>query len=80
MAHLLASLRRSSKGRVPFVSEQPEREQRVTPLELLFDLVFVFGFTQVTTVLLRRSDVERDWARAIDHRRALVGVVVLSHG
>src|SRR6266853_6752396 len=28
-----------------------EREQRVTPLELLFDLVFVFAFTQVTTVL-----------------------------
>jgi low temperature requirement protein LtrA len=34
------------------VSEQhAEREQRVTPLELFFDLVFVFGFTQVTTVL-----------------------------
>ena len=34
------------------MSAQPaEREQRVTPLELLFDLVFVFGFTQVTTVL-----------------------------
>jgi low temperature requirement protein LtrA len=34
------------------VSEQQvEREQRVTPLELFFDLVFVFGFTQVTTVL-----------------------------
>ena len=34
------------------MSEQhAEREQRVTPLELLFDLVFVFGFTQVTTVL-----------------------------
>jgi low temperature requirement protein LtrA len=34
------------------VSEQyVEREQRVTPLELFFDLVFVFGFTQVTTVL-----------------------------
>jgi low temperature requirement protein LtrA len=33
------------------VSEQRvEREQRVTPLELFFDLVFVFGFTQVTTV------------------------------
>ena len=30
---------------------QPEREQRVTPLELFFDLVFVFAFTQVTTVL-----------------------------
>ena len=29
----------------------PEREQRVTPLELFFDLVFVFAFTQVTTVL-----------------------------
>jgi low temperature requirement protein LtrA len=34
------------------VSEQhAEREQRVRPLELLFDLVFVFAFTQVTTVL-----------------------------
>jgi low temperature requirement protein LtrA len=34
------------------VSEQHvEREQRVTPLELYFDLVFVFGITQVTTVL-----------------------------
>src|SRR2546429_7742037 len=31
--------------------ELVEREQRVTPLELFFDLVFVFGFTQVTTVL-----------------------------
>jgi low temperature requirement protein LtrA len=28
-----------------------ERDHRVTPLELFFDLVFVFGFTQVTTVL-----------------------------
>jgi low temperature requirement protein LtrA len=27
------------------------REHRVTPLELFFDLVFVFGFTQVTAVL-----------------------------
>jgi low temperature requirement protein LtrA len=34
------------------VSEQlAEREQRVSPLELFFDLVFVFGFTQVTAVL-----------------------------
>jgi low temperature requirement protein LtrA len=41
------------------VSEQHvERDQRVTPLELFFDLVFVFGFTQVTTVL---SD-EPTWA------------------
>ena len=28
-----------------------EHEHRVTPLELFFDLVFVFAFTQVTTVL-----------------------------
>src|SRR5438874_11977939 len=28
-----------------------EREQRVTPLELFFDLVFVFAFTQVTSFL-----------------------------
>jgi low temperature requirement protein LtrA len=28
-----------------------EREHRVTPLELYFDLVFVFAFTQVTTLL-----------------------------
>jgi low temperature requirement protein LtrA len=29
----------------------PDSEQRVTPLELFFDLVFVFAFTQVTTLL-----------------------------
>ena len=34
------------------MSEQhSERGHAVTPLELFFDLVFVFGFTQVTTVL-----------------------------
>lgn len=31
--------------------EHAEREQRVTPLELFFGLVFAFAFTQVTTVL-----------------------------
>jgi low temperature requirement protein LtrA len=30
-----------------------EREQRVTPLELFFDLVFVFGLTQVTSLMSR---------------------------
>src|SRR5947208_1508516 len=39
-----------------------EREQRVTPLELFFDLVFVFGFTQVTTLLSR----EPTW-RGLEH-------------
>jgi low temperature requirement protein LtrA len=33
---------------------QAEREQRVTPLELFFDLVFVFAITQVTTFLSNR--------------------------
>src|SRR5919197_466050 len=32
---------------------QTEREQRVTPLELFLDLVFVFAITQVTTFLAR---------------------------
>ena len=31
--------------------EAAERERRVTPLELFFDLVFVFAFTQVTTFI-----------------------------
>jgi low temperature requirement protein LtrA len=36
------------------VSEQiDDRGHAVRPLELFFDLVFVFGFTQVTTVLSR---------------------------
>jgi low temperature requirement protein LtrA len=30
---------------------EAEREERVTPLELFFDLVFVFAITQVTTLL-----------------------------
>jgi low temperature requirement protein LtrA len=35
------------------MSEQAfEREHRITPLELFLDLVFVFAFTQVTTVLV----------------------------
>jgi low temperature requirement protein LtrA len=29
----------------------PEREQRVTPIELFFDLVFVYTITQVTTLM-----------------------------
>ena len=33
------------------MTEQRFERERVTPLELFFDLVFVFGFTQVTTVL-----------------------------
>ena len=32
-----------------------EHEHRVTPRELLFDLVFVFAFTQVTTLLAHHA-------------------------
>ncbi|GAC1440207.1 MAG: low temperature requirement protein A [Solirubrobacteraceae bacterium] len=32
-----------------------ERDQRVTPLELFFDLVFVFAITQVTTLMAREG-------------------------
>ena len=45
-----------------------EREHRIAPLELFFDLVFVFGFTQVTTVF---SD-DQTWA-GIGH-----GVLILA--
>jgi low temperature requirement protein LtrA len=41
------------------VSEQAlEHEHRITPLELFFDLVFVFAFTQVTIVFLH----DRTWS------------------
>jgi len=38
---------------VPMDDRRAEREQRVTPLELFFDLVFVFAITQVTSFLSR---------------------------
>ena len=31
--------------------EASQREERVTPIELFFDLVFVFAITQVTSML-----------------------------
>ncbi|HEX2232501.1 MAG TPA: low temperature requirement protein A [Thermoleophilaceae bacterium] len=34
-----------------FTPEKQEEEQRVTPLELFFDLVFVFALTQVTALM-----------------------------
>jgi low temperature requirement protein LtrA len=47
-----------------------EREQRVTPLELFFDLVFVFAFTQVTTVV---SD-NPTWS-GLGHALLILGVL-----
>jgi low temperature requirement protein LtrA len=40
-------------ARVREGDRQAEHEQRVTPLELFFDLVVVFAITQVTTFLSR---------------------------
>jgi low temperature requirement protein LtrA len=37
----------------PRAEQRPERAQRVTPLELFFDLVVVFAITQVSTFLSR---------------------------
>ena len=60
------------------MSEQAvELEHRITPLELFFDLVFVFAFTQATAVFVGRPDLGAGWARAADPRRALVGVGVV---
>jgi low temperature requirement protein LtrA len=50
-----------------------EREQRVTPLELFFDLVFVFALTQVTGFLYR----DPSWLRLLEGI-ALLGVLWLS--
>jgi len=49
---------------------QAEHEPRVTPLELFFDLVFVFAFTQVTTV---QSD-NPTWS-GLGHGMLILGVL-----
>jgi low temperature requirement protein LtrA len=38
---------------------EPASERRTTPVELLWDLVFVFAITQVTTLFARRTGWER---------------------
>ena len=43
-----------------------EGEHRITPLELFFDLVFVFAFTQVTTADLGGPDLGGGWPWAAD--------------
>ena len=46
------------------MSEQAvEREHRITPLELYFDLVFVFAFTQ-TTAVISEDTTWAGWAAA----------------
>ena len=46
----------------------------MTPLELFFDLVFVFAFTQVTLVLSDNPTWSGLGARSADSRSAVVGV------
>jgi low temperature requirement protein LtrA len=41
----------SSEARGPRLSAVPREEERVTPLELFFDLVFVLAFTQCTALM-----------------------------
>lgn len=41
----------ATSARTPRVAAVLRTEDRVTPLELFFDLVFVFAFTQVTGML-----------------------------
>ncbi|MGZ3587332.1 MAG: low temperature requirement protein A, partial [Candidatus Limnocylindrales bacterium] len=41
------------------VAAQPAPERRTTPIELFWDLVFVFAVTQVTTLLAHRTN----WVR-----------------
>jgi low temperature requirement protein LtrA len=50
---MISAMEEESTGRPdPLPPEHlVEREQRVTPLELFFDLVFVFAFTQVTGLM-----------------------------
>ena len=43
-------------GTAPLLGPQPEHEQKVTPLELFFDLVFVFAITQVTGFISAHPD------------------------
>jgi low temperature requirement protein LtrA len=43
-------------------ARRPEHEQRVTPLELFFDLVFVFAITQVTSLLA----ADPTWGRLLE--------------
>jgi low temperature requirement protein LtrA len=56
-----------------------DHEHRVTPRELFFDLVFVFAFTQVATLLAddRRSPgsaaVCSSWRRSGGRGRAMPG-------
>ncbi len=65
----------TTSGRMRF---RPTDElHRVTTLELFFDLVFVFAFTQVTALMAADPTPDRRAARAGAAGAALVGLVLL---
>jgi low temperature requirement protein LtrA len=66
----LASRNCFSNDRPAVTDQHLRREQRVSPLELFFDLVFVFAFTQVTTVLSNNST----WS-GLGHALLLLGAL-----
>src|SRR6478672_12435228 len=53
-----------------------EREQRVTPLELFFDLVFVFAITQVTAFLYH----DPTWTRLLQAIAILIALWIAWSG
>jgi low temperature requirement protein LtrA len=58
------------------LSAEPSHEgDRATTLELFFDLVYAFAFTQVTAFMARRERSER--ARGAHPARAALGAVEL---
>jgi len=56
------------------MDDQLESGQRVTPLELFFDLVFVFAITQVTGFISRDPTWGGPAPGALGPRRPVVGV------
>lgn len=57
------------------MSERYDQVQRVSTLELFFDLVFVFTITQLTAVLVR----DRSWA-AFAHVTLMLGIIWWMYG
>ena len=63
----------------PLVQEPTydEEERKTSYIELFFDLVFVFAFTQVTALILEDTSAAGVRARGARARDGLVGVVGL---
>jgi low temperature requirement protein LtrA len=60
-----------SLSRTPRVSATLRQDERVTPLELFFDLVFVLALTQCTTLMAHTSLATPGWEAVIEGLLAL---------